>query len=122
MTKSSSDIVKPSIRPEIIPGMTCGSSTVKNARAGVQPRSCAASDSERCGLLLSNYMSEAKETEICLSGLTGQRLEVRVTDKERTYERLFNVVADREVTINMKIGEDTVIYIGTPIDGVDDHE
>ena len=67
-------------------------------------------------------MSEAKETEICLSGLTGQRLEVRVTDKERTYERLFNVVADREVTINMKIGEDTVIYIGTPIDGVDDHE
>ena len=43
ITKSSKDIVNAIIRPEKIPGIIWGSSILKNAFEGVQPRSIAAS-------------------------------------------------------------------------------
>ena len=47
MTKSSSERVKAMMRPVTTPGMISGISTFINARSGVQPRSIAASGSER---------------------------------------------------------------------------
>ena len=46
MTKSSSERVKAIIMPVTMPGMISGSSTLKKARTGVQPRSSAASGSD----------------------------------------------------------------------------
>ena len=43
ITKSSTDIVKESRKPETIPGIISGSTTLKNAYIGVAPRSRAAS-------------------------------------------------------------------------------
>ena len=37
--------------PDTMPGTISGSSTAKNAREGVQPRSCAASESELSSVL-----------------------------------------------------------------------
>jgi len=50
ITRSSSDRVKASSQPEITAGAMIGRVTRRNASAGVQPRSSAASSSERSKL------------------------------------------------------------------------
>ena len=78
---------------------------------------CAAASGEKCGLLLTNYMGASCETSIGISGLCGQKLEVRVTDKTRTFEKAFELTVREGAELSIALNEDSVVYIGTPIDG-----
>ena len=77
---------------------------------------CAASDNERRGLLLTNYGGEARALSISLTGLAKTNVEVRVTDADRSYEKIYEASACDALELQLDVAENTVVYIGTIID------
>lgn len=83
---------------------------------------CAASDGERCGLLVSNYCDEAKKVTLSLCGIPSSELEIRVTDKDRTYEMILCVKGKESLEETLLLEGNSVVYVGTPIDGDEHYE
>jgi len=77
---------------------------------------CAASDGERFGILAANYGGGEEMTRFILKGLPSRRIEVRVTDAARAYEKIFEISSGEDAELEIKTEDNTVIYIGTPID------
>ena len=77
---------------------------------------CAASDEKRCGALITNYGNEADELDISLVGIPDSKIEIRMTDKDKTYEKIMEFEGRNELEIKLSVLENTVIYMGTPID------
>ena len=72
MTKSSSESVKAMIMPVMMPGRISGTSTRKKARAGVQPRSIAASGSARsicCSFGSTCMMTYGRQKVMCAASI-----------------------------------------------------
>ncbi len=77
---------------------------------------CAATSEENCGMLLTNYGAEADELHFSLSNLPNTNVEVRVTDKDKTFEKVLELCGEENVEFTLEIEGNTVIYIGTPIE------
>ena len=75
----------------------------------------AASDEKSCGLLISNYSENDAECKLLLEGIPTETVEVRITDKDRTFEKLFSFKCKDRIEYTMNIGSNTFVYFGTPI-------
>ena len=77
---------------------------------------CAAANGDRAGLMIANYRDCGDTVKVELSGLPTGGIEVLVTDKDRTNERSLSFEGE-SVSFELQMTENSVVYVGTPIDG-----
>ena len=75
---------------------------------------CAASDGERWGMLISNYNGGDTELEIELSGLPKGDVQLRIADEDKDFEKLPLGSRDR-LSLTLPVKNNSVVYIGSPI-------
>ena len=74
---------------------------------------CAASDGERFGILVSNYGGGDTELEFEFSGLQKGAVELRITDEDRNFEKMVLGNRDR-LSLTLPIKNNSLVYIGSP--------
>lgn len=73
---------------------------------------CAATGKDGCALLAANYGGEDTEVLLELEGWHGKAAEIRLTDDEHTFERLFTLQSNERIEISLPLKNNSVLYIG----------
>ena len=77
---------------------------------------CAASDGARAAVIAANYANEDTELTFDLSGIPGEKIEVRVVDEQNNFGRVMSIDTCGKTCISLPIKNNSFVYVGSAIE------